>query len=102
MAKGFLDKDTQNKIGIEPKNGYKTIKKMIKNDARIAVFMGGTATEDLITNPGNSSEIMNRVFEESIIFNPDTRNLRKYFWDVDMSRPGNEFGVEIEEERMQR
>ena len=64
--------------------------------------MGGKATADLMTNPGASSEIMQMAFEKSIIFNPDTRNLRKYFWDVDMSKPGNEFGVEIEEEIIQR
>lgn len=102
MAKGFLDEDTQKKIIIEPKKGYKTMKKLISDDGRIGVFMGGTATADLRANPGNASEAINRAFEESIVTNPDTTNLRKYFWEVDMSRPGNEFGTEIEEEKQSK
>lgn len=102
MAKGFLDKDTQLKIKIEPKKGYKIIKKMLSDDSRIGAFMGGTATADLLTYPGNASEPMRRAFDEALVFNSDTRSLRKYFWEVDMSKPGNEFGVQIVEESKEK
>jgi len=96
-----LDKDTREKIFLETKSGYKRVKKFISDDSRIGDFMGGKATDDLLINPGAASQEMINAYNEGIIISKDTRNLRKYFWEVDMSKPGNEFGVEIEEEVIQ-
>ena len=38
---------------------------------------------------------MNLSFKNGLIFNPNTDNLRKYFWDVDMSKEGNEYGIDL-------
>ena len=97
MASAFLDKDTRGKITLKCKNGYKEIKKLVSEDARIADFMGGASKVCLLKNPGAASKNMNLAFEESLVSNPDTSDLRRFFWEVDMSKPGNEKGVDLKE-----
>ena len=98
MMKKWMDKSTAEKIFIVSGNGVKHIKKYIPNTHRIASFMGGDCQQDLFDNPGVVSKQLNQAIRSGNIFNSDTRFLRKYFWNVDMSVPGNEFGVECSSE----
>ena len=64
--------------------------------------MNGKAKEELLDNPGILSESVNWAIENGAIHNPDKTYLKKYFWDVDMSVPGNEFGVDNKNDKIDK
>ena len=94
MARVLIDKDTQKKIYIESGKGLKTIRRFISDDARIPDFLGGQCRLGVLANPGLASGDLNNALCKLDIESVDTDNLKRYFWDVDMSKPGNWLGVE--------
>ena len=92
-----MDEGTQKKIIIESKYGLKTLKKYITNEDKIADFMGGKCNDIVTSNPGVASEIYKENLETLCLKPKQIGNLRKYFWDVDLSVPENYLGVEIKE-----
>jgi hypothetical protein len=99
LAKKWLDKKTQKLIKIESKSGKKELLKFANDESIIPEFLGGKAKDELLDNPGIISETLNKAIKEGKVFNPDQRNLKKFFWDVDMSVPGNEFGVQPQQKK---
>ena len=88
-----MDKSTQEKIIIENGSGSKIIRKLISDQEKIPKFLKGKCTISIMANPGVTSKILAKVKSENLIFAKDVYNLRKYFWDIDMSKEGHEYGV---------
>ena len=59
-------------------------------------FLGGTATAPFFSNPGPISRDQVHILKHGIFLPKNTYLLRKYFWNVDLSKSGNEFWVEVD------
>lgn len=94
----WLDKGTKNKIKIESGNGTELLMQMMGDEHKIPDFLGGKGTHDLRLNPGTASAELQRVVEQGLVLNEDTRDLKRFFWDVDLSKKGNEFGAKSTDE----
>ena len=98
MAKIWLNKKTAKKFIIESKKGSKTLLKVIGDTKIIPLFLGGECEIDLLENPGAGHIDMMTAFRDGEVVNKNVKFLKKYFWDVDLSKPGNEFGVKTDQE----
>lgn len=94
LVRKLLSKDTQKKISIESGSGLKTIKKFISDDARMPAFLGGACAQSLLSSPGVASKDLRAALSSLDVTLKRTHELKRFFWDVDMSRPGNWLGVE--------
>ena len=88
-----MDKTTQEKIIIENGSGRKKIKKLISDENKVPKFLKGKCTISVTANPGILSKVLSEVKKKGLVFETDVYNLRKYFWDIDMSKKGHELGV---------
>ena len=102
LAQSWISKESRKRIIIESKKGRTTFGKFNSKKENKLESLGGTSNICILENPGNCSKELNESIAKGIIVNPDTSNLRKYFWDVDMSKPGNEFGVKTEEPKKEK
>lgn len=87
-----MDPETQKKIRIESGTGSKFMKTLISDKMRIPKFLKGKSEFSIHDNPGNVQAILNKIDSENLIFPTNYFHLRKYFWEVDMSRPDHLFG----------
>lgn len=94
MAKVWLDKASQKRIIIQSGKGLKKILEEIPDKGKIPHFLGGECKNALFDNPGAISKEIRTCLEKGLVSNPNHEDLKKYFWDVDMSVKGNEFGVQ--------
>jgi hypothetical protein len=88
-----MDKATQQKIVIENGSASKLLKKLVGDPEKIPKFLKGKSTISVMSHPGNLSSVLKRIKAKGLIFPEDDYNLRKYFWDVDMSLPDNIYGA---------
>ena len=88
-----MDPTTQEKIVIENGSGRKYFKDYIPDPTKMPKFLKGKNTVSVLENPGTLSEIIKEIKTKNLIFPEDLTNIKKYFWDVDMSQKDHVFGA---------
>jgi hypothetical protein len=88
-----MDPVTQQKIVIENGSGRKYFKNYIPDPTKMPKFLKGKNTVSVLEHPGSLSEIMKKITQNHLVFPDDLTNVKKYFWDVDMSEKDHIHGA---------